>query len=111
MSHKATEKLIENVSKYPANLSAAFRLTARQTGHTPAAISQLYYGNKKREGVRDTHPMFMLQTQEGLTINTKRVGVKRETKRTLKLNSEMLSLQGLSTEEKASVFDMMFSNK
>ena len=46
-SSKETAKVLyENVSKYPGNISEAFRVTAEQTGKSKNHISSLYYQKK-----------------------------------------------------------------
>lgn len=105
---KRIERLVENVVKFPMNLQAVFRLTAKQTNSTPGAIRRLYYGNNGKPGLIDTSPMFMVQSANGVIINSKTSTVKKETKRTLTLKQDMLSIGGLSKDEKVAFFDMFF---
>jgi len=106
MKNKAIEKLVENIQKYPNNISAAIKLTAGQTKATENQLRYAYY--KKETGLRETVPMFVLQSPFGITINGKSAGVKKATKRTLALNHEVIPMKGLTSEEKVSFFDMIF---
>ena len=103
-----TEKLLENVGKYPTNLQAVFRLTAKQVGGNPSQMHSLWYGGKNVKGVRHTNTAFITLTQFGMTQqNVKNSPVIKELKKSLKLKDTLISLKGMDVATKASILDML----
>ena len=90
------EKLIGNIKKYPTNIAAALRLTAKQVKEPVHKLKYMYYGTPSRNipGIRDTVPMFLIQTDAGLIINTKKSNAVKEGVR--------------SPDDKVAFFDMLF---
>jgi len=107
---KLVEKLVDNVKKYPTNITAALKLTATQAKVPFNKVRYLYYGCKKHNiaGIRDTTPMFITQSDHGFLINTKTSSAKKQTKTTLQLYNPLISIPDLTPEDKVAFFDMIF---
>jgi len=104
---KVSEKLVANISKYPTNLEAAMKLTANQTGLSFYAVRALWY---KKGGIRDQKPAFIMQSSEGIVINSKNMYAKGVTKRTVKLAEGMVDIKGLDDQTKLALFGIIHSN-
>jgi hypothetical protein len=100
------EKLVENVAKYPHNLQAVFRLTAKQCKVKKRSVEDMYYRHVRNSG----DVLFMTITSQGALINTKQCEAIKEGKRTLTLSESLIDLTNLSTIEKAAMFDLMLGN-
>jgi len=96
------ELIIENVSRNPANIAAALRLTATQTGKSYAACNQMYYRD-----IRHNEPLFVFKSKYGYVSNVKTSPVLRVGKKTLKLKYSVQSLGKLTTQQKADYFDLL----
>ena len=114
MKNKVREVLIANVKAYPQNISAAMRLTARQTKASFSQVHYLYYGTTSckssiKNSVRESTPCFMTLTPGGLAINVKRASAIKELKKSLILSHKLVNLdKNLTGKEKQSVYDMIF---
>ena len=105
--------IVANVKEFPTNINAALRLSARQHGATYASAHYQYYGNgikkSKHRAIRDDIPCFIVQSPQGVMINSKITPIKKETKRTLKLVNTPVSISNMDDAEKLAMIDMIFS--
>lgn len=104
-----SEKLLDNLSEFPLNISAAITLTANQMRVPRNTVQYMWYGNKRAgvNGLKATNPTLIILTNKGVAINSKNSFVAHSTKTMLTLNKALMDLGSISTEEKVEVFDMM----
>ena len=96
------EKLISNIQESPTNLSAAFRVTAKQSNSTAGAISQLWY-----KEIRSQKAVFMVKTQKGVTINYKQGATLKETKQVVVLARALIDISDFDDKAKIDFFDLI----
>lgn len=111
---KLTETIVQNVQSYPSNVIAALRLSARQTNVTESQALYAYYGRpsgtrqKAVEGIKHKNPCFITVTPVGIHMNTKRLDVAKQTKRTLTLRDNLMDMNDMTSTEKVAFFDIIF---
>lgn len=65
------EILYANVSKYPGNLSEAFRVTAKQTGKSTTYVSNIYYQPDSPYNHHKVDTCFMMASKHRMASNAK----------------------------------------
>lgn len=93
------DTLIANVSKYPTNLTFAFKEASKELDRGFKGVMQKYYSLKKDN---DT-PMLSLATTKGYVVNTKNSPIKKETSIQLRMEIMKDILSKISPKERKEI--------